>query len=122
MQSELYETMEQLTELREKENYITSLLNGTIFNPKYHLIQFFKFKSVCKCRLEKKNHNTICYYLCLVSTQRTPSEEGGWCAQYKQSMQLCRVGLLTPKPETFFSICMSATLLCFIFSIAFITL
>lgn len=54
MQRELYETMEQLTELREKENYITSLLNGTIFNPKYHLIQFFKFKSVCKCRLEKK--------------------------------------------------------------------
>ena len=73
-------------------------------------------------QIGKKNHNTICYYLCLVSTQRTPSEEGGWCAQYKQSMQLCRVGLLTPKPETFFSICMSAILLCFIFSIAFITL
>lgn len=70
----------------------------------------------------KKPNNTVCYYLHLVSTQRTPSEEGGWCAQYRQSMQLSRVGLLTPKPETFFSIPVSAILLCFIFSIAFITL
>lgn len=70
----------------------------------------------------KKTNNTVCYYLRLVSPQRTPSEEGGWCAWYRQSMQLSRVGLLTPEPETFFSIPMSAILLCFISSIAFITL